>query len=86
MPMGAFERNFHKSVNRGNSRFVSGREFNFKIGDIEQFYLFDEFVSINAERDERAKNHIAARARETIKIESFHINLLFNEPVKSSPH
>ena len=70
--MRVFVRNFYFSVNGSNAGFINRCEFDFKVRRAEQFYLLNQFRFVHTERDECAQNHIAARARETIEVKSFH--------------
>ena len=62
----------HFRVRRTDAGAIDSFEIDFPTADVEQLQPIDECARVNSGAHQRAENHVAARAGETVEVESLH--------------
>src|SRR5438105_2627857 len=83
MPVRVLVRCLHARVGCADAGTIDHIKINLPAIDPKQFKLFDKRALINAGIDQRAQDHVAARSRKTVKVESSH-NVVVSEACASA--
>src|SRR5258706_13108242 len=72
------------SIGRADSGTIDLFEINLPAADPKQFQLLDQSPRLKACTNQRAENHVAARAGKTVKVESFHQEIISRKKAQKS--